>query len=58
MVEGFCTPGGLRAQPSRDDCRMFVESLGALDAEALTAELEAKMVRTVCLLSGCCHRHG
>ena len=42
---GFCTPGGLRAQPSRDDCRVFVESLGSLDAEALTQELEAKMVR-------------
>ena len=48
-MEGFCTPGGLRAQPSRDDCRVFVESLGSLDAEALTQELEAKMVRAPAL---------
>ena len=60
MVEGFCTQGGLRAQPSRDDCRVFVESLGSLDAEALTQELGAKMVRgnwhASCITHGCSHQ--
>ena len=45
VVEAFCTPGGLRAQPSRDDCRVFVESLGHLNGDAIVQELEAKMVR-------------
>ena len=45
-MDAFCTPGGLRAQPSRDDCRVFVESLGRLDGDAVVSQLEAKMVRT------------
>lgn len=50
MVDAFCTPGGLRAQPSQDDCRVFVESLGHLDGDAIVAELEAKMVGLLLLL--------
>jgi len=44
LVDQICTPGGLRAQPSREDLRVFVESAGSLNGDTLAQLLEAKMV--------------
>ena len=45
LVDGICTPGGLRAQPDRADLQTFVESLGSLDGGTLVELLTAKIVR-------------
>jgi hypothetical protein len=47
LVDQICTPGGLRAQPTREDLRIFVESAGSMNGDALAQLLEAKMVRAI-----------
>lgn len=44
LVDGLCAPGGLRAQPAREDLRLFVESIGNLDGARVAQLLQAKMV--------------
>ncbi|CAL5227111.1 g10020 [Coccomyxa viridis] len=42
-VEGICALGGLRAQPSREDLRMFVENVASLNGAQVAELLQAKM---------------
>ena len=44
-MDGLCAPGGLRAQPAREDLRLFVESIGNLDGARVAQLLQAKMAR-------------
>lgn len=44
LVNQICTPGGLRAQPSREDLRIFVESLGSQSGQEIAELLEDKLV--------------
>lgn len=53
LVDDMCTPGGLRAQPDREDLRHFVESAASLDGTAVAELLQAKMV---CMPSHHCCR--
>jgi hypothetical protein len=50
LVEGLCAPGGLRAQPAREDLRLFVERVGSLNGPRVAQLLQAKMVRAACTL--------
>lgn len=56
LVNQICTPGGLRAQPSREDLRIFVESVGSHSGQEVAELLEDKLVLiatcavTMCLL--------
>jgi hypothetical protein len=43
-VDGICAVGGLRAQPSREDLRLFVENVASLNGARVAALLHAKMV--------------
>ncbi|KAL3140272.1 hypothetical protein ABBQ38_004540 [Trebouxia sp. C0009 RCD-2024] len=43
LVDDMCTPGGLRAQPDREDLRQFVESAASLSGTAVAELLQAKM---------------
>ena len=43
LVNQICTPGGLRAQPSREDLRIFVESLGSQSGQQIAELLEDKL---------------
>ena len=49
-MDQICTPGGLRAQPSRDDLRVFVESAGSLSGTRIAECLEDKLVRSVLVI--------
>ncbi len=40
----MCTPGGLRAQPDREDLRLFVENAASLNGTTVAELLQAKMV--------------
>lgn len=44
LVNQVCTPGGVRAQPSAEDLRIFVESVGSLRGNEVAQQLEAKLV--------------
>lgn len=44
-VDGICAVGGLRAQPSREDLRVFVENVASLNGPRVAELLQAKMVR-------------
>ena len=44
LVNQVCTPGGMRAHPSREDLRIFVESVGSLSGVVVAERLEEKMV--------------
>ena len=44
-VDGICAVGGLRAQPSREDLRVFVENVASLNGARVAELLQAKMVR-------------
>ena len=44
MVDDMCTPGGLRAQPDREDLRTFVENAASLNGATIAELLQAKMV--------------
>ena len=44
LVDDMCTPGGLRAQPDREDLRLFVESAASLNGTVVAELLQAKMV--------------
>ena len=46
LVDDMCTPGGLRAQPDREDLRLFVENAASLNGTTVAELLQAKMVRT------------
>ena len=46
LVNDMCTPGGLRAQPDREDLRLFVENAASLNGTTVAELLQAKMVRT------------
>ncbi|KXZ53314.1 hypothetical protein GPECTOR_7g1208 [Gonium pectorale] len=43
LVEGICTPGGLRLAPDPDDLRRFVEAIGSLDGLRVAELLRDKM---------------
>ena len=45
LVDDMCTPGGLRAQPDREDLRLFVENAASLNGTTVAELLQAKMVR-------------
>ena len=45
LVDAMCTPGGLRAQPDREDLRLFVENAASLNGTTVAELLQAKMVR-------------
>ena len=45
LVDDMCTPGGLRAQPDREDLRLFVENAASLNGTTVAQLLQAKMVR-------------
>ena len=53
LVNQICTPGGLRAQPSREDLRIFVESLGSQSGQHIAELLEDKLVSCLCLIECC-----
>ena len=44
LVDDMCTPGGLRAQPDREDLRLFVENAASLNGNTVAELLQAKMV--------------
>jgi len=44
-VDGICAVGGLRAQPSREDLRVFVENVASLNGARVAELLQVKMVR-------------
>ena len=44
LVDDMCTPGGLRAQPDREDLRLFVENAASLNGTTVAELLQAKMV--------------
>lgn len=44
LVDDMCTPGGLRAQPDREDLRLFVENAASLNGTYVAERLQAKMV--------------
>ena len=44
LVNQICTPGGLRAQPSREHLSVFVESVGSQDGQTVAELLEDKLV--------------
>lgn len=44
LVDDMCTPGGLRAQPDREDLRTFVENAASLNGTSIAELLQAKMV--------------
>ena len=52
-MEGICAVGGLRAQPSREDLRMFVESVASLNGARVAELLQAKMVSRFQALPEC-----
>ena len=52
-MEGICAVGGLRAQPSREDLRMFVENVASLDGARVAELLHAKMVISTLALTAC-----
>ena len=54
LVNQVCTPGGMRAHPSREDLRIFVESVGSLNGVVVAERLEEKMVSLFWVL----HRSG
>lgn len=43
LVNDMCTPGGLRAQPDREDLRLFVENAASLNGTTVAELLQAKM---------------
>ena len=43
-VDGVCAVGGVRAQPAREDLRLFVENVASLDGSRVAELLQAKMV--------------
>lgn len=43
-MEGICAVGGVRAQPGREDLRVFVENVASLDGSRVAELLQAKMV--------------
>ena len=44
LVDDMCTPGGLRAQPDREDLRLFVENAASSNGTTVAELLQAKMV--------------
>lgn len=52
-MEGICALGGLRAQPSREDLRMFVENVASLNGAQVAELLQAKMVISAEVLTAC-----
>ena len=44
LVDALCTPGGLRAAPEREDLRLFVESISAVNGTTVADLLRQKMV--------------
>lgn len=45
-MDGICAVGGVRAQPSREDLRMFVENVASLNGATVAQLLQAKMVNS------------
>lgn len=45
LVDGICAVGGVRAQPSREDLRLFVENIASLNGTRVAELLRAKMVQ-------------
>ncbi|DBA95962.1 TPA: hypothetical protein ACH3X1_001480 [Trebouxia sp. C0004] len=43
LVDDMCTPGGLRAQPDREDLRLFVENAASLNGTTVAELLQTKM---------------
>ncbi|CAL8466715.1 g6251 [Coccomyxa elongata] len=43
LVDGICAVGGVRAQPSREDLRLFVEKIASLNGTRVAELLRAKM---------------
>ncbi|BDA40999.1 probable AP-4 complex accessory subunit Tepsin at N-terminal half [Coccomyxa sp. Obi] len=43
LVDGICAVGGVRAQPSREDLRLFVENIASLNGTRVAELLRAKM---------------
>ena len=43
-MDALCTPGGLRAAPEREDLRLFVESIAAVNGTTIAECLTEKMV--------------
>ena len=52
-VEGICAVGGVRAQPGREDLRVFVENVASLDGSRVAELLQAKMVSIAQQSSAC-----
>lgn len=54
-MDGICAVGGLRAQPSREDLRLFVENVASLNGARVAELLQAKMVYIIInlLLASC-----
>lgn len=62
LVDGICALGGVRAQPSREDLRLFVENIASLNGTRVAELLHAKMVGTwplskTCLYQADCRLH-
>ena len=55
LVDDMCTPGGLRAQPDREDLRLFVENAASLNGTTVAELLQAKMVcmQVILRIGGC-----
>ncbi len=44
LVDALCTPGGLRAAPEREDLRLFVERIAAVNGTTVADLLRQKIV--------------
>ena len=62
LVDALCTPGGLRAAPEREDLRLFVESIAAVNGTTVADLLRQKMVSFLlldhALLYAACRHEG
>lgn len=43
-MDGICATGGMRAQPVREDLRLFVENIASLNGTRVAELLHSKMV--------------
>ena len=48
LVERLCMPSGIRAAPSAEDLKSFVEAVAAMDGGAIAAALHQKLVSKIC----------
>ena len=49
LVEDMCTPAGVRAQPTSESLKAFVENAASCNGTVIAQALQEKMVTTACM---------